>query len=413
MSLKNKLNRLKGDLVPEKDHRIAPIPKTSLKTAEQWKSLKAEPFLFEGQCTWVREVSYPIATQHGRYRFSDLKDCVAAWNETESAHPLSAKNLTFDRLLFFDTETTGLGGGVGNTIFLIGCGWVLDDRVVIRQYFLPSPADEVALYQAFLSDVKDLKNLVTYNGKAFDWPQVKTRHTFLRDRIPNLPAFGHFDLLHAARRLWKDSLESSRLSVVERDILQVERKNDVPGHLVPLYYFEYVKEQNPEIIRGVLEHNEYDILSLITLYTHLSELLLYRKQTTAKEGFEIGRWHEYIGAKQEAMACFKHVSNSKNSETLLAKQHMAGLYKQQKRYQEALDIWTQLASFQANGKPDILIEMAKVYEHQYKDFNSALACSRKAYQITRKRKRMHLCGADEEQSVLKRISRLERKAPFL
>ena len=45
--------------------------------------------------------------------------------------------------------------------------------------------------------------MVTYNGKAFDWPQVKTRHTLIREHVPKLPPFGHFDLYHAARRMWK------------------------------------------------------------------------------------------------------------------------------------------------------------------------------------------------------------------
>lgn len=412
MSIRDKLNRFKGDLVGEKDHNIQQIAESGLKISEQWKSLNAKPFSFDGQCAWIREISYPIQAKHGCYRFSHLKDSVAAWNKTDLKHPLSAKNLAFDDLLFFDTETTGLGGGIGNTIFLIGCGRVLNDQVVIKQYFLPSPGEEVALYQAFLGDVKELKNLVTYNGKAFDWPQIKTRHTFLRDAVPKLPAFGHFDLLHAARRLWKDTLESNRLSIVEHDILDIDREDDTPGHLVPLYYFEYVKEQNTDIIRGVLEHNEYDILSLITLYTHISELLLSRSPATPKERFEIGRWYEYIGAKDQAMACFNRVSESKNGVGSFAKKHMAGILKQQKRYQEALDIWKQLVEAPTGYQSDILIEMAKVYEHQYKDPERALECSKRAYQMIRQRKRMHLGVYDEERNVLKRIHRLERKWPF-
>ncbi|MCK9907287.1 ribonuclease H-like domain-containing protein, partial [Frankia sp. Cpl3] len=75
------------------------------------------------------------------------------------------------------------------------------------------------------------KDLVTYNGKAFDWPQVKTRHTLLRDSVPELPIFGHFDLLHGARRLWKDELESCRLANIEREKLGSFRQDDVPGYM--------------------------------------------------------------------------------------------------------------------------------------------------------------------------------------
>ncbi|HEX7063633.1 MAG TPA: ribonuclease H-like domain-containing protein [Bacillales bacterium] len=409
MSLKGKLARFKNDIVTETRSQVTGQRHTaSLDMAAKWAALQAEPFLFDGQTAWVRTVSYPLNTCHGRYPFSMLKEAVSAWNETEIDHPLSAKGLSFDELLFFDTETTGLGGGVGNTIFLIGCGRLLGDRVVVKQFFLPTPSDEVALYQAFLTDVKDLKNLVTYNGKAFDWPQIKTRHTFLREAVPNLPAFGHFDLLHASRRLWKDTLESNRLSVVERDILEFTRTGDTPGHLVPFYYFEYVKQQDPEIIRGVLEHNEYDILSLITLYSHLSQLILSRIPATAKEQYEIGRWYAYTGSEDKALESFLSISDAAGHEGRLANRNIAAIYKRQKRYDEAMMIWERLAETSATGDSELLIEMAKVFEHQYKDFRQALDCSKQAYRIEKQKSRVARRSQDGL-GLENRINRLERK----
>ena len=88
------------------------------------------------------------------------------------------------------------------------------------------------LYESFLKTV-DYTTLVTYNGRAFDWPQVKTRHTLVRDHVPKLPSFGHFDLLHASRRMWKNKLESVKLANVEENILGVVRENDIPGYLAP------------------------------------------------------------------------------------------------------------------------------------------------------------------------------------
>lgn len=406
LSLKAKLARHKKDLIGE--HLSEPtVSQDTDEFVKKWRSMQAEPFLFEGQCAWVRTVSYSLDTQFGRYRFSDLKEAIAIWNEERVQHPLSANNLSFDDLLFFDTETTGLGHGVGNTIFLIGCGRVLDDRVVVKQFFLPSPGDEVALYQAFLTDVKDLKNLVTYNGKAFDWPQIKTRHTFLRDAVPKLPKFGHFDLLHASRRLWKDTLESGRLSVVERDILGVTRGRDTPGHLVPIYYFDYVREQNPEIIRGVLEHNQYDILSLVTLYTHLSRLLLYREPGTAKEQYEIGRWFLYLGALEQALTCFSRIVEDNSRESILAKKHIADIYKRQKRYDESMSIWKELVKTSIH-RSDILIDMAKICEHHYKDYEKALFYAKQAYQNEKQKKRL-LNRSEKLRDTIKRINRLERK----
>lgn len=106
------------------------------------------------------------------------------------------------------------------------------------------------MYQSFLSEV-DITSLVTYNGKAFDWPQVKTRHTLIRDRLPKLPEFGHFDLLHGARRLWKHKMERVSLGSVEKEELGVSRKEDTPGYLAPMLYFHFIKAQEPDLLKGV------------------------------------------------------------------------------------------------------------------------------------------------------------------
>ncbi|HET7627122.1 MAG TPA: ribonuclease H-like domain-containing protein [Bacillales bacterium] len=414
MSLKDKLSRFRKELALEKREEKPEIQPKASPSEEKWAALGARPFDFEGQRAWVRTVTYPLDAHHGRYAFGELTGAVGAWQANES-HPLSSAGLAPEDLLFFDTETTGLGGGAGNTIFLIGCGRVQVDRVVVTQYFLPSPADEVALYQVFLSEVKDLKHLVTYNGKAFDWPQVKTRHTFLRDAVPKLPPFGHFDLLHASRRLWRHTLESTRLAVVEDEILQFQRVGDTPGHLVPIYYFEYVKQQDPNIVKGVLEHNEYDILSLITLYIHLTRVILSPKEATARERYEVGRWYLYLGQWEEAAQCFLDVAGRDSRVAVLAQKQLATIYKKQQNYAEAMMIWERLTETGKIDDSDVWIEMAKVYEHQQKDFEKALHCAKAARSIKKGRDRfIKAAGAcNDVDAIVKRIARLEKKIDSL
>lgn len=418
MSLKGKLNRFKSHLtvdkpVEQKSHNEKFDDKA---IAKKWEMIQAKPFYFEGQYAIVREVCYPIDHLHGKYRFSELKEVVQKWNALKAEHPLSANSLQPEDLLFFDTETTGLGTGVGNTIFLLGYSRVLSDRVIVKQYFLPSPGGEAALFQGFLSDVSDFRNLVTYNGKAFDWPQVKTRHTLLRDTVPHLPKFGHFDLLHGSRRLWKETLESTRLSIVEREILGFSRHGDTPGHLVPFIYFEYLKEKDPSLVTGILQHNEHDLLSLISLYIHLSNLILEKNTTsaTSKELYEIGRWYEYIGLRNEAIECYTKVANNGSREAFLAKIGLADLYKKQKRYKEALSLWKELTENESFGGTEVLVEIAKVYEHQYKDIEKALFYAKKAYRQQKQTKYLLRREKERElQEYLKRINRLERKCGSL
>jgi len=293
MGLSGKLQRMKRHIVREETGNVIEKPvvqQLDFPHMDEWEKAGVKPYILGDQWCLIREVRYPLSFQHGRHQFSEIKKAVAKWNEWEGTHPLSAKGLAASDLFFFDTETTGLGGGTGNTIFLLGYARIQEEEVVVRQHFLPAPGNEVALYSSFLEKV-DYTTLVTYNGKSFDWPQVKTRHTLVREHVPKLPSFGHFDLYHASRRLWKHSMESVKLVNVEKEKLEIYRAEDIPGYLAPMIYFDFVERKHPEGILKVMEHNERDILTLITLYTHVSfQILQEEKSQTSRERFEVARW---------------------------------------------------------------------------------------------------------------------------
>lgn len=416
MSLKGKLNRLKSHMALAENSAVVEIHSDKTETneipyLEKWENLDAKPFWFDGQYCFVREKTYPLDYKHGLYQLGEFHRAVSLWNKSESLHPLSSKDHQSFDLFFFDTETTGLGGGAGNTIFLLGHAQVFQDRIVVKQHFLPKPGNEVALYQSFLSDV-NTKTLVTYNGKAFDWPQVKTRHTLIRDLVPKLPAFGHFDLFHAARRLWKDRLDSVKLSVVEREILMILREHDVPGYLAPMIYFSYVQTQDPDQISGVLTHNEIDILSLITLYIHLSYRILFPGvEASDTEQFEVARWLLATGDNQTAFDTFKAVADRSEARGFEAKFEMAMHYKRNKSMQEALPLFKSVAEGSCmKQKAKAAVELAKYYEHKEKDYQLALTYATSAY-LTMKDKDQALKTNSEKEKMelLKRMKRIGNK----
>ncbi|MCA1030457.1 ribonuclease H-like domain-containing protein [Bacillus timonensis] len=373
---------------------------------EEWKKIGAKPVFFEGEYCFVREVTYPLDYKHGLYKFEELDIVVQQWNESKLNHPLSSRGYLPSDLFFFDTETTGLGGGVGNTIFLLGHARVEENRVTIIQHFLPSPGAEVALYQSFLSTI-NYQTLVTYNGKSFDWPQVKTRHTLIRDHLPKLPEYGHFDLYHASRRLWKKKLESVKLANVEKEVLGIKRQGDIPGFLAPIIYFDYMERKNPEGIFGILKHNEVDILSLITLYIHLSKVILHG-ELHSNEQFEVARWLEYIGENETANHYYKKVVLSKKNDSEKAKAIFAlGLQeKKQKNWQKAKNLFKQVIEEEEEElKIKACIELAKIYEHKLKDYSSALHYANISYQMVLSKKNNHL----NEIEYVKRIRRLKKK----
>lgn len=420
MSLRNKLDRLRPHLSFDEKKQISPQvhaedegtgANQSIPFQKEWEEHDTRPYYFDGDYCLVREKSYPLEKEYGRYRFSQFTDAVQAWNQTSFSHPLSAKGFVPEDLFFFDTETTGLGGGTGNTIFLLGQASVKDNQIVVKQHILPQPGAEVPLYQSFLENV-DYSTLVTYNGKAFDWPQVKTRHTLIREHVPRLPSFGHFDLFHAARRLWSHKLDRLKLSIVEKEVLGIEREDDVPGFLAPMIYFDFVENQNPAGMLGILKHNEMDILSLITLYTHLTfQLLSIDKKQTITETYEVGRWYSYLGDTGAAMKAFSQIASGSELDAMKAKLALSYEYKKQKEWEKATALWKELDE---SGHPTLAIEscieLAKFYEHKKKDIKSALYYSERAKQYLDKRKSMfRLNETKDMQEVNKRLERLRKK----
>lgn len=376
---------------------------------EEWKSEKVTPFYFDSSYCLVREVSYPLSCQHGKYRFDELNEVVRAWNQKNIAHPLSAAGHKPEDLFFFDTETTGLGGGAGNTIFLLGHASISGSTITLKQHFLPHPGAEIPFYQSFLESI-DYTTLVTYNGKAFDWPQVKTRHTLIRDHVPILPQFGHFDLYHSARRMWKHRLERIKLTTVEKEVLGIERKDDIPGFLAPMIYFDFLERKHPEGIIGIIKHNELDILSLVTLYIHLSyQLLRMDNQQSTKETYEVGRWYATLGQTAEAKAAFQDILQERDLDSIKAMNALAFEFKRSKELEKAMFYWKEVVE----KGPSLLqkeacIELAKIYEHKMKDITLALKYSELAQGY-------HEVIPDQKEDkflteLRKRINRLSRKS---
>ncbi len=121
------------------------------------------------------------------------------------------------RLVFYDTETTGLSGGAGNIVFLIGFGFTEGGKFKTVQLMLTDFPGEPVFLEEVGNYLSPDKIYVSYNGKSFDSNLLKSRFAMNGMRLE----FGYqLDLLYPARRLWKNIIGSCSLSDIEGKILK-------------------------------------------------------------------------------------------------------------------------------------------------------------------------------------------------
>jgi uncharacterized protein YprB with RNaseH-like and TPR domain len=291
------------------------------------------------------------------------------------------KEIDINKTVFLDTETTGLAGGAGTYIFLMGVGYFERDQFCVRQYFMRDFNEERALLSAVNELLSNFEAIVSYNGKTFDVPLIQSRFIMSGMKL-NLENPGHFDLLYPARRLWKRRLEDCSLSTVERDILGVIRENDVPGYLVPEIYFRYLKTKDARALKQVFEHNLQDILSLVALVSRMCFLVEDPLNNTqyGMDIFSIGKMFDeekrYEQCTHYYTEALKH--NLAEKETIEILRLASFAYKRQGEWEDAEKIWKEIIEKSREFIYYPYEELAKYYEHHLKDYQKAETIVEKA-----------------------------------
>jgi len=172
-----------------------------------------------------------------------------------------------ERMVLLDIETAGLSA---NTyVFLIGMMFVDGDDFVVEQAFARDYEEEAGVLQHVHQTLSRFETVVTYNGASFDLPFIRTRMAV--HRIAELRPLGSVDLLHTARRVFKDILPNRRLVTVEQHLRRKAREGDIPGRLIPQAWHDYVQSGDGRAMEAVLYHNRMDIFTMAVILNRLSE----------------------------------------------------------------------------------------------------------------------------------------------
>ena len=179
------------------------------------------------------------------------------------------------KLLFFDTETTGLAGGTGTRAFQIGAAdWhhhpELGEGLRVRQLLISTLGAERAMLEEFAGWLGPGTVLSSYNGRCYDAPLLKTRYRLARMADPITP-LDHVDLLFPTRRRYRGRWENCRLATIERNLLGIIREDDLPGSEAPAAWLSYLRGGSSKLLRRVCAHNHQDVVTLARLLLRLVE----------------------------------------------------------------------------------------------------------------------------------------------
>jgi len=312
---------------------------------------------------------------------------------------------------FLDTETSGLAGGTGTYAFMIGIGRFTEDGFKLSQFFMRDPIEEPAQLAAVLGALDDCKVLVTYNGKSFDVPLLNTRF-ITNGEPPPLKPYAHIDLLHLARRLWRDRLPSRTLGSIEENILGVVRtEEDIPGWMVPSIYFDYIKTGDARPLNNVFYHNAMDILSLATLLNHVSAILDDPHGGLVKHGIDIiaiGKIFEDIREFDAAAECFARglefdIPRKVRGQAI---QRWSFLEKRRNNIDISIQLWQNAVEYEEIYAH---VELAKAFEHRLRDYSQAIFWTEQAITIIQSPSFPDLERSIWESKLEHRLDRLRRK----
>jgi uncharacterized protein YprB with RNaseH-like and TPR domain len=318
----------------------------------------------------------PATTEHG-----DLYKRHEAFNTPlistkPCADSLAALTLTAEfsaldttRLLFLDTETTGLAGGTGTLAFVVGIATFSSRGVELEQALLPGPGQERPLLEWLRHRLEHASALVTFNGKSFDWPLLRNRYVMNRLKAP--PELPHVDLVHVARRVYRWHLDEHRLGGLETSMLGVRRSNDIDGSEIPSVWFDYLRTRRVAELQRVLEHNARDVVSMAELLEVMSRSWRGDQPVDGTVALGLAQLAERLGDTTRALLFVRQSTKVRNLTTRSRALELEALLLRRRGEFDAAVERLEIAVTLAPGSPRLHLALARLYEHRMKNAPAA------------------------------------------
>ena len=303
----------------------------------------------------------PLSHQHGHGPLTPI-------TTLQHPRPPLGQALAAEQLVFLDTETTGLAGGTGTVVFLLGVGRIDGDELRLRQFFLTGFRGEAALLQEAAAWTAGRPYLVTFNGKSFDVPLLSTRYRLARLPDP-FAALHHVDLFHPTRRAFSQQWPDCRLQTAEKRLLGFQRVHDLPAHLVPETWFAFVRHGTTHRLPDLLAHNRWDLVSLVALLPALTEAFI----TPAARGADVVAVARYWRMQGDEGTAITHLQAHEHQLDTAGLLDLAWLYKRRQLWDLAVAIWQRLAEREC---VPAIEHLAKYYEHVRHDYRAAFTLAR-------------------------------------
>lgn len=175
-----------------------------------------------------------------------------------------AEHIPTEKVGFLDIETSNLHADFGYMISY--CIKELDGKIYHAQVTkndLHKGIIDRRIMMQFVKDAKKFDRLITFYGKRFDMPFLRTRAVFWKMDFPVYTEIYHTDVYDIIKRKFR--LHSNRLQCAAENF-------DIPckQHRLNPNVWQKAQMGNKEAIDYILEHNKEDVITLEELWKRIN-----------------------------------------------------------------------------------------------------------------------------------------------